>query len=116
LMAYGLAAMMFSMSGIPPLAGFFAKLAVFQAAVASQYYVLAVFGVLTSVVASWYYINIIRVMFFEKPEEGASPLTLANAPAGMIVTILSLAFIVLFILMPGPLTSWSAAATGGMLP
>lgn len=116
LMAYGLAAMMFSMSGIPPLAGFFAKLAVFQAAVGAQYYTLAVFGVLSSVVAAWYYLNIIRVMFFEKPEEGVSLLTLANAPAGMIVTILSLAFIVLFILMPGPLSAWSAAATSGMLP
>lgn len=68
--AYGLTIFMFSMSGIPPMAGFFGKLFVFKAALASGYVVLAILGVLTSVIAAYYYLHIIKVMFFDKP--GAS--------------------------------------------
>lgn len=64
-LAYIMAVMMFSMSGIPPMAGFFGKLVVFQAALSSGYYILAVLGVLSSVVAAYYYLRIIKVMFFE---------------------------------------------------
>ncbi len=64
-LAYAMAALMFSMSGIPPLAGFFGKLFIFNAAVASGFYVLAVIGVLASVVAAFYYLKIIKVMFFD---------------------------------------------------
>lgn len=115
--AYALAAFMFSMSGIPPLAGFFGKLVVFQAAVAAQAYVLAVLGVLTSVVAAWYYINIIRVMFFENaPGNQAHPVTVNPSLGGIIITTLSLAIIVGFVLMPGPLTTATSTATSGLLP
>jgi NADH-quinone oxidoreductase subunit N len=112
-LAYGMAAMMFSMSGIPPLAGFFGKLAVFQAAVESHFYTLAVIGVLSSVVAAWYYINIIRVMFFE---DSAGEVNITNDKTGMIVTGAALAFIVLFVLMPGPVSTLTAIASGGLLP
>ncbi len=116
-MAYGMAAMMFSMAGIPPLAGFFGKLAVFQAAVASQFYVLAVIGVVSSVVAAWYYLNVIRVMFFEKPAEGAEahPVMIAPSLPGMVVVAFSLIFLAGFILMPGPLNAWAAMATESLL-
>ncbi|MCB1782911.1 MAG: NADH-quinone oxidoreductase subunit NuoN [Alphaproteobacteria bacterium] len=67
--AYAMAALMFSMSGIPPAAGFFGKLFIFQAAVSSGLYILAVLGVLSSVVAAYYYLRIIKVMFFEEPAE-----------------------------------------------
>jgi NADH-quinone oxidoreductase subunit N len=67
-MAYTLMVMMFSMAGIPPFIGFASKFLVFYTAVHAGYFVLAVIGVLTSVVAAFYYINVIRVMFFEEPK------------------------------------------------
>lgn len=113
-MAYGLAILMFSMAGIPPLAGFFGKLAVFQAAIAAHMYVLATIGLLTSVVSAWYYINVIRVMFFEEPREGETPVA-AFCPASYAVLAGSLAFIVLFVLFPDPLAVMAASATNGLL-
>ena len=67
IMAYAMAVLMLSMAGIPPFAGFFGKLAVFEAAVEQELYILAVLGVLTSVVAAYYYLRIVKVMFFDEP-------------------------------------------------
>lgn len=66
LMAFVLAVMMFSLAGIPPLAGFFAKFAVFKSAVAGGYYWLAVLGVLASVVGAVYYLKIVKIMYFDE--------------------------------------------------
>ncbi len=95
--AYALAILMFSMSGIPPMAGFFAKLLVFQAAVAQGYYVLAVLGILTSVVAAYYYLRIIKVMFFD---EVADPLDQRIPFARRVILFLSIIFIIGFVLFP----------------
>ena len=66
-MAFFLAMMMFSLAGIPPLAGFFAKFYVFNAAIHAHLYGLAVIGVLMSVVAAFYYLRIIKFMYFDEP-------------------------------------------------
>ena len=66
-MALALAIFMFSMAGIPPLAGFFGKLYVFMAAIEAGLYSLAVIGVLASVVAAFYYLRVVKVMYFEDP-------------------------------------------------
>lgn len=66
-LAYALAIFMFSMAGIPPFAGFFGKLFVFMAAIQAGLNVVAVIGVLASVVSAYYYIRIIKVMFFDQP-------------------------------------------------
>ena len=68
-MAFALAVFMFSMAGIPPLAGFFGKLYVFLAAIEAELYTLAVIGLLTSVVAAFYYLRIIKLMYFDEPVE-----------------------------------------------
>jgi NADH-quinone oxidoreductase subunit N len=68
-LAYALAIFMFSMAGIPPFAGFFGKLFVFMAAIDAGLNVVAVIGVLASVVSAFYYIRIIKVMFFDQPAE-----------------------------------------------
>ena len=60
---------MFSLAGIPLMAGFFAKLYIFLAAVKAGLWTLAVIGVLTSVVGAFYYIRIIKVMYFDAPAE-----------------------------------------------
>ncbi len=65
-MAYAMAAILFSISGIPPLAGFFGKLFIFEAAIESELYVLATLGILSSVIAAYYYLRIIKIMFFDK--------------------------------------------------
>ena len=59
---------MVSMAGIPPLAGFFGKLYVFLAAVQGGMWTLAVIGVLTSVIGAFYYLRVIKVMYFDEPE------------------------------------------------
>ncbi len=97
LMAYALAILLFSMSGIPPLAGFFGKMFVFQAAVSQGFYVLAVVGVITSVVAAYYYLRVIKVMFFD---EAAEPLDGQAAFAKRAVIMLSVVFVLFFILKP----------------
>lgn len=68
-MALALGIFMFSMAGIPPLAGFFGKLYVFWAAVDAGLVTLAVIGLLTSVVAAFYYLRIVKVMYFDAPGE-----------------------------------------------
>ena len=61
---------MFSMAGIPPLAGFFGKLYVFLPAISAGLYTLAVIGVVSSVVGAYYYLRIIKVMYFDELKEG----------------------------------------------
>jgi NADH-quinone oxidoreductase subunit N len=106
--AYALALLMFSMSGIPPLAGFFSKFMVFKAAVDAEMYGLAIFGVLTSVVAAYYYLRIIKVMFFDEPAGDYD----RNAPfAGRAIVALSVLFLVIFAFIPSPLVEISRDAT-----
>ena len=66
-MALALAIFMFSMAGIPPLAGFFGKYYVFLAAIEAELYILAVAGLLSSVVAAFYYLRIVKLMYFDEP-------------------------------------------------
>ena len=65
-MAVVLTALMFSLAGIPPLAGFFAKYFVFVAAIEAKLYALAIIGVLASVVGAFYYLRVIKVMWFDE--------------------------------------------------
>jgi NADH-quinone oxidoreductase subunit N len=68
-LAFVFAMLMFSLAGIPPLAGFFAKYFVFLAAVKSGLYTLAILGVLASVVGAYYYLRIVKTMYFDEPKE-----------------------------------------------
>ena len=65
-LAITIALTMFSMAGVPPLAGFFSKLYVFFAGVEASLYLIVVVGVLTSCIGAYYYIRVIKIMFFEK--------------------------------------------------
>ncbi len=69
MLALALGIFMFSLAGIPPLAGFFGKLYVFLAAVDAGLYALAIIGMLTSVVGAFYYLRIVKVMYFDAPVE-----------------------------------------------
>lgn len=74
LMALVLTLLMFSLAGIPPLAGFFAKYFVFIAAIEAGLYVLAIIGVLASVVGAYYYLRIIKIMWFDEPADEFVPM------------------------------------------
>ena len=73
MMALALAIFMFSMAGIPPLGGFFAKLFVFRAAIDAELYVLVVAGLLTSVVGAFYYLRIVKLMYFDEASRTLRP-------------------------------------------
>lgn len=110
--AYALAGLMFSMSGIPPLAGFFGKLFVFQAAVAAGQYTVAVIGVIASVVASYYYLRIIKVMFFDQPAE--VPFDHAHDFNRRAVLVASIAFILAFAFVPTTFLEGAKAAAASL--
>jgi NADH-quinone oxidoreductase subunit N len=96
-MAFFFAMMMFSLAGVPPLAGFFAKWYVFNAAIQSGLYPLAVIGVLSSVVAAFYYLRVVKIMYFDEP----APAFDRPAPAPRIVLALSGILVVFFFAYPG---------------
>jgi NADH-quinone oxidoreductase subunit N len=73
-LAAAMAILMFSMAGIPLLAGFFAKLYVFLAVVNAGLYWLAVVGFVTSTVGAVYYLRIVKLMYFDEPNETIEPL------------------------------------------
>ena len=69
LVSLGLLIILFSLAGIPPLAGFFAKFYVFMAVIESEMYALAIIGLVTTVVSAFYYLRIIKVIYFDKPKK-----------------------------------------------
>ena len=107
LMAAMLLVFMFSMAGIPPLAGFFGKWFVFLAAIDAGLYTLAIIGVVASVVGAFYYLRIVKIMYFDAPAE---PLDGAVARDLRLVMYLSGAVTVLFFLVPSSLVEIADAA------
>lgn len=112
-LAYALAALMFSMAGIPPMAGFFGKLVIFKAAVASEMYVLATLGILTSVVAAFYYIRIIKLMFFDEPVDGFDRNIAFERRAVIFIVVL---FVLGFIIQPDLLFNSAQGAVAALQP
>jgi NADH-quinone oxidoreductase subunit N len=106
MMATILTILMFSLAGIPPLAGFWAKWYVFLAAIDAGLYALAVIGVLASVVAAYYYLRIIKIMWFDEPVGGFMPM------AGELRLVLgsSGAFVLFYVLIGGPIGRVAQAA------
>ncbi|TNE38470.1 MAG: NADH-quinone oxidoreductase subunit NuoN [Alphaproteobacteria bacterium] len=105
-MAFFLLVFMFSLAGIPPLAGFFGKFYIFIAAVNAGLVPLAVVGLVTSVVGAFYYIRIVKIMYFDDPAEGFVPLSRTQS---VIMTVAGL-FVGLFVLFPAPLLESAKAA------
>lgn len=105
-MATMLTILLFSLAGIPPLAGFWAKWYVFLAAINAGLYALAIIGVLTSVVAAFYYLRIIKIMWFDEPAGGFVPM------AGELRVVLGLsgAFVLFYVLIGGPIGTLAQAA------
>ncbi|MGE3994999.1 MAG: NADH-quinone oxidoreductase subunit NuoN [Variibacter sp.] len=106
MMAFLLAMLLFSLAGIPPLAGFFAKFYVFLAAIKAGLYTLAVIGVLASVVGAYYYLAIIKIMYFEEPAERFDRMPVELK----VVLAISGAINLLFFVYPSPLLESAALA------
>ncbi|HEY4134172.1 MAG TPA: NADH-quinone oxidoreductase subunit NuoN [Alphaproteobacteria bacterium] len=113
MLALALAIFMFSMAGIPPLAGFFAKLYVFMAAIDAKLYVLAVIGVLSSVVSAFYYLRIVKLMYFD---EASDPFDKAIGGEMRWVLAGTSAFTLLFFAWPAPLVTGAAWAAKALFP
>jgi NADH-quinone oxidoreductase subunit N len=106
LMAFMLAVFMFSLAGIPPLAGFFAKYFVFMAAIKANLITLAVIGVISSVVGAYYYLRIVKLMYFDEPAG-----EFVREPAEVrLVYFLSGLFIIGFVLFAKPLVALAQTA------
>jgi len=105
-MAFFLAMMMFSLAGIPPLAGFFAKWYVFNAAIQAGLYWLAVIGVLSSAVAAYYYLRIVKVMYFDE----AAPAFDRPAAAPRAVLAVTGLFVLFLFAYPGVFIDATTAA------
>ena len=69
LLSLSLLAILFSLAGIPPLAGFFAKFYIFKAVIEQSMFFLAVVGLLSTVVAAFYYLRIIKIIYFDEEKE-----------------------------------------------
>ena len=106
LFAFFLAMLMFSLTGIPPLAGFFAKYYVFVAAVQARLFPLAVIGVLLSAVAAFYYLRIVKIIYFDEPAVAFDP---APAAVRVVLAVCTLA-VLCFWLYPAPVVEAATRA------
>ncbi len=110
--AFMLGVLMFSLAGIPPLAGFFAKFYVFMAAVKANLFPLAVIGILSSVVGAFYYLRIIKIMFFDEAKEEftqmPSQLKLVLGASGL--------FVLFYVVYPNPIIEVARVAARALLP
>ncbi len=111
--AFIFAMLMFSLAGIPPLAGFFAKFYVFLAAVKAGLYPLAVIGVLISVVGAYYYLRIVKVIYFDPP---APEFERDMGPSLSAIIFASGIFTLFFVLGAAPLVGAAGAAAAALFP
>ena len=110
-LALALAIFMFSLAGVPPLAGFFGKIYLFIAAIDAHLYTLAVIGVLSSVVAAFYYLRIVKLMYFDEPA-GAF-----DKPIGremQAVLVISSVLIMFFFIWPALLVNGADAVASAL--
>ena len=96
--SFCIAIIMLSMAGIPPLAGFFGKFYIFIAAIDSGLFLLAILGVLSSVISAYYYLRIIKIMYFD--EVNISNVQINTSKKSISIIFVSIIFISLFIFYP----------------
>jgi NADH-quinone oxidoreductase subunit N len=104
--AFFFAMFLFSLAGVPPLAGFFGKFYVFMAAIKSGLFVLAVVGVLASVVGAFYYLRIVKLMYFDEPTGALDPMRVELRTVLAVTGV----FNILFFVYPAPLVSAASLA------
>ncbi len=113
LYALALATFMFSVAGIPPMAGFFGKFFVFKEAISAGYITLSIIGVVTSVVACYYYLRIIKLMYFDE-SNNSSIIISDNSLMLRFVILVSLMFTLLMIFFSDTILSAADIATSSL--
>tara|TARA_B100000686_G_scaffold33533_1_gene35149 strand:- start:1239 stop:2654 length:1416 start_codon:yes stop_codon:yes gene_type:complete len=98
ILSIALLIVLFSLAGIPPLAGFFAKFYIFMAVIEQSMYFLAIVGLLSTVVAAFYYLRLIKIIYFDKPQEKFE----TDHNFGLKITLaISTGILVLYFIYPG---------------
>jgi len=110
-LALALGIFMFALAGIPPTAGFFGKLYVFLAAIDAHLIGLAVIGVVTSVVSAFYYLRVVKVMYFDEPVGSFDrPITVELKGVLFVTAVVTL----FFFLFPGPIVAGAETAAAAL--
>jgi NADH-quinone oxidoreductase subunit N len=112
-LALAFAVLFVSLAGIPPFAGFFAKFYVFLAAIQAHLYALAILGALSSVIGAYYYLRIVKIMYFDEPAPAFEPAM--GTSLGAIVVGSSL-FNLSFVVIASPLVTWAIVAARALGP
>jgi NADH-quinone oxidoreductase subunit N len=107
-LAAALAIFMFSLAGIPPLFGFYAKFAVFSAAVDAGLFPLAVVGIAASVIGAYYYLRVVKTMYFDDPAPAFAPME-SKVEGGLIAIAAVFVSPAGYLLIP-VLGAWTMAA------
>jgi NADH-quinone oxidoreductase subunit N len=108
--ALALAALMFALAGIPPLAGFWSKYYVFLAAVQAKLWPLAIIGVVSSVVGAYYYLRVVKIMYFDPPKGQFQPVQFKTAAVMGVATIFVILAFLPFPLRIGSVGDWLVGA------
>ena len=111
--AFALSALMFSLAGLPPLAGIFAKIYVFSAAVGAHLYVPAVINIVVSCIGAYYYLRIVKIIYFDEPKR---PFDRDMGRGLSTVMGLATAFSILFVFIPAPLVASATSAAATLIP
>jgi NADH-quinone oxidoreductase subunit N len=106
-----MAILMFSLIGMPPLAGFFAKWHAFLAAIDAQLYVLAVIGVLASAVSAFYYLRVVKVMYFDEP---VHQFQAVPAELNIIMAVSGVLVVTYYFTVGAPLANFAHVAAGSL--
>jgi NADH-quinone oxidoreductase subunit N len=110
-MAFLMLLAMFSLAGVPPLFGFWAKVLVLEAAIHADMLWLAIVGVVTAFIGLYYYLYVIKVMYFDAPEEGAVVEVKTDTSLRVVLSVNALALLALGLYW-GPLLAWCQRAFG----
>ena len=95
--------LLFSLAGIPPLAGFFAKFYVFMAVIKADMYALAIIGLVTTVISAFYYLRIIKIIYFDKPKSALDE----NKDLGLKLSLfVSCVLVIFYFINPSALTDF----------
>ena len=103
---------MFSLAGIPPLWGFWAKLLVLKATIDAGFLWLAIVAVITAIIGLFYYLRVVKVMYFDPPEEGSELAPNSDRSMRWVLSLNGLALLVVGMYW-NPLLSWCQQAFAG---
>jgi NADH-quinone oxidoreductase subunit N len=111
-LAFLMLLVMFSLAGVPPLFGFFAKLLVLQAAVQAGMLWLAIVGAVFAIIGLYYYLRVVKVMYFDKPAEATELRMQSDVPMRVVLSLNAVGLLVLGVCW-GPLLDWCRTAFPG---